>query len=46
MCTIKPYTSVVPKVCSVDPNGPVTSSQGICRYISLMVALKFVYFFN
>jgi hypothetical protein len=33
--------SVVPKVCSADPKGFVTSFQGICRYISVLAALNF-----
>jgi hypothetical protein len=38
--------SAVPKVCSMDPLGSVTSFQGICGYISVMVTLKFTYFFQ
>jgi len=37
---------VVPKMCHADPKGFTTSSQGICEYISLMVTLKFTYFFK
>jgi hypothetical protein len=33
--------TVAPKVCSVDPKGSATSSQGIGRYIFVMAALKF-----
>jgi len=36
--------TVVPKVCSTDPTGPTTSSQGIRRNISVMATLKFTYF--
>jgi len=36
--------TVVPKVCSVEPTGPTTSSQGIRQYISVTATLKFTYF--
>ena len=36
---------MVPIVCSADPKGCVTSSQGIIEYISVMVTLKFTNFF-
>jgi len=35
------YNSVVPKMCSKDPKGSATSSQRICRYISIIASLKF-----
>jgi hypothetical protein len=38
--------SVVHKVCSTGLKGFTTSSQGVCKYISLMATLKFSYFFN
>ena len=40
------FKAVVPKLCSADPKGSATSSQGIRGYISVMVTLKFTYFFN
>lgn len=33
--------SVVPQVCSADPTGSMTSSQGIHGYISVMATLRF-----
>jgi hypothetical protein len=36
--------AVVPKLCSADHKGSVTSSQGIRGYISVMAAIKFTYF--
>jgi hypothetical protein len=33
--------AVVTKVCSADPKGSSSSSQGIRGYISVMAALKF-----
>jgi hypothetical protein len=33
--------AVVPKACSADPKGSMTSFQGIRGYISFMVAGKF-----
>jgi hypothetical protein len=33
--------ALVPKVCSADPKGSVTSFQGIHGFISLMVTLNF-----
>jgi len=38
--------AVVLKLWSVDPKGSVTSSQGICGYISVKATLKFTYLFN
>jgi len=35
--------AVVPKVCSADSKGPVTSSQEIVGYISEMATFKFIY---
>jgi hypothetical protein len=35
------YKPVVPQVCSADPKGSATSSQGIRGYISVMATLKF-----
>jgi hypothetical protein len=35
--------AVVPKVCSADPKGSASSSQGIRGYVSVMVALKVTY---
>jgi len=37
----KPPKPVVPKVCSADPKGSATISQGIHGYISVMATLKF-----
>jgi hypothetical protein len=37
-------SSVVPQVCSADPKGSVTGSQGIRGYISVIATLKFPYF--
>jgi len=37
---------VVPKMCSADPKGFTTSSQGICENISEMATLRFTYFLN
>ena len=34
---------VVPKMCSLDPKGSATSSQGIRGYTSVMATLKFTY---
>jgi hypothetical protein len=34
---------VVPKMCSADPSGSATRSQGMCGYISVMATLKFIY---
>jgi hypothetical protein len=33
----------VPKLCSADPLGTATSSQGIRGYISVIATLKFTY---
>jgi hypothetical protein len=33
--------AVVPKVCSVNPKGSATTSQGICGQISVKAILKF-----
>ena len=35
--------TVVPKVCSMDPKGSASSSQGICGYTSVMATFKFTY---
>jgi hypothetical protein len=35
--------TVAPKVCSVDPKGSATSSQGVRGYISVMATLKCTY---
>jgi len=40
------FQTVVPKVCSMDPTGSMTSSLGICAYIFEMVTSKFTYIFN
>jgi hypothetical protein len=37
----KPSKPVVPKVCSADPKGSASSSQGIHGYIFVMAILKF-----
>jgi hypothetical protein len=37
---------VVPKVCSADPKGSATCSQGIRGYISVMATLKSTHFLN
>jgi len=34
--------AVDPKLCSADPKGSVTSSQGIRGYISIMETMKFI----
>jgi hypothetical protein len=44
MCTPINITSVIPKLCSVDPKGSATTYQEIRGYISVMTALKFTYF--
>jgi hypothetical protein len=36
---------VVPGVCSADPKGLETSSQGILGYISVLSSLKSTYFY-
>jgi hypothetical protein len=38
------HQPVLPKVCSVNPKGSATSSQGIRVYVSVMAALKLTYF--
>jgi len=37
---------VVSEMCSSDPKGSVTCSQGIGGYISVKATLKFTYYFN
>jgi len=38
--------SLVPKVCSADPRGSATGSQGIRGYVSVMATLKFTFSFK
>jgi hypothetical protein len=38
--------AVVPKVCCASPSGSVTCSQVIRGYMSVMAALKYIYFCN
>jgi hypothetical protein len=38
--------AVVPKLWPPDPMGSVTSSQGLCGYISVMATLRLTNFFN
>ena len=37
--------TVVPKVCSADPKGSASGSQGISGHISVMATFKFTYLF-
>jgi hypothetical protein len=39
-------SAVVPRVCSADLNGSMTSSLGICGYIFVIATLKLIYVFN
>jgi hypothetical protein len=39
-------SAVVPKVCSADPKGSMTSSQRLCEYVFVMAALKLNNFFT
>jgi hypothetical protein len=34
---------VFPKVCTMNPKGTMTSSQGMHRYVSFMATLKLTY---
>jgi hypothetical protein len=43
-CNDSRIRPVVRKVCSADPKGSATASQGIRGYISAMATLKFTYF--
>ena len=42
--TTLPSTPVLPTVCSAEPKGTATFSQGIHGYICATVILKFTYF--
>ena len=39
------HNPLVPKMCSTDPKGSATSTEGIRGYISVMPTLKFADFF-
>jgi len=39
-------SALVPKVCSADPKGSVTSSKGICGYVFAMAAVKLINLLN
>jgi hypothetical protein len=43
---LRHFRTVVPKVCSADPEGSATSSVKIRGYVSVMATLKLTLFFS